>query len=437
VLGTRLVLRHFGRSRLAPRDEHGRGPYFLPDGNHFLFQAVSSRAENTAMFVGSLDSRDRTLVMASGFPAVFAPPHHLLFLRETTLMTQVFDVDQLRLRDDPMPVAERVLPFPGSFSSSHNGILAYRWSMFGGADQRQLSIVDRSGKRLEVFGARGLYQNPVLSPNQQLVAVNRADQNNDIWIEDPNRGISSRLTFDLGVDDFPLWSPDGTRIVFSSDRDGGVFQLYEKQSGGSRQEQLLLKTGQPKMATDWSRDGRYIVYTETDATTGADLWLLPLFGDRKPVEYLRTPFNETEARVSPDGRWLAYRSDESGIEQVYVQSFPQAGSKWQVSTDGGRQPHWRGDGKELFYLSPTLDDQFMSVDVLSTPKEAAFKAAIPNQRFVINVLTGPVPGGQSVQRNSYDVMRDGQRLLLNSNREVNDIRPTITVVLNWAAGLGK
>jgi hypothetical protein len=152
---------------------------------------------------------------------------------------------------------------------------------------------------------------------------------------------------------------------------------------------------------------------------------------------LRTPFHETEARVSPDGRWVAYRSDESGIDQVYVQSFPQAGSKWQVSTDGGRQPHWRGDGKELFYLSPVFDDQFMTVDILSTPREAAFKAAVPNKLFVINVLTGPVPGGQSVQRNSYDVMKDGQRLLLNSNRDVNDVRPTITVVVNWAAGLGE
>jgi Tol biopolymer transport system component len=413
-----------------------RAPFFLPDGNHFLFLALSAKAENSALFIGSLDSRDRTFVMTSSQPVVFAAPSHLMFLRGNTLVAQEFDLNQLRPRGDPVPVAERVQPTLGSFTVSANGILAYRPSAFGD-DLRQLSIVDRTGKGIDNFGARGLYQNPVLSPNQQLVASNRADQSNDIWIEDLNRGTTSRLTFDPGADDFPVWSPDNARIVFSSDRDGGVFQLYEKPSAGG-QEQLLLKTGQPKTATDWSRDGRYIVYTETDAKTGADIWLLPLFGERKPVEYLRTPFNETQARVSPDGRWLAYRSDESGVEQVYVQSFPQAGSKWQVSTEAGRQPHWRGDGKELLYLSPVLDDQFMGVDILSSPSEAAFRAAVPNKLFVINVLTAAVPGGQSFQRNSYDVFKDGQRLLLNSlGGEVDATRRPVTVVVNWTAGLKK
>jgi Tol biopolymer transport system component len=352
-------------------------------------------------------------------------------------MRQGFDPRLLRLRADPMPIAERVFPGPGAFSVSDNGILVYRSTTFTGADQRQLQMVDRTGRRVALFGARGLYQNAVVSPDQQLVAFNRTDPNNDVWIEDMTRGATSRLTFDKAVDDFPVWSPDGARIVFSSDRNGGVFDLYEKQSSGGGQEQLLLKTGQPKVATDWSRDGRYIIYTETAAGSGADLWLLPTSGDTTPIEYLRTPFNESQARVSPDGRWLAYRSDESGIEQVYVQSFPKAGAKWQASTDGGRQPQWRGDGKELFYLSPVADDQFMTVDIVSEPGEPVFKTAIPKKLFVINVLTGPVPGGQTAQRNSYDVMKDGQRLLLNSNREVNDVRPDIMVVLNWAAGLEK
>jgi Tol biopolymer transport system component len=415
--------------------EH-RAPFFLPDGHHFLFVSLSGKAENSAVFVGSLDSKDRTLVMADNQPVAFAPPHHLLFLRGNTLVTQEFDPNRRQLRGDPSQVAERVQPTLGSFSVSDNGVLAYLPSAF--ADNlRQLSIVDRTGTGLGNLGARGLYQNPVLSPDQQFVASNRADQNNDIWIEDLNRRTTSRLTFDPGADDFPVWSPDSTRVAFSSNRDGGVFQLYEKPSAGG-QERLLLTTSQPKMPTDWSRDGRYIIYTETDAKSGADIWLLPLFGDRRPVEYLRTPFNESQARVSPDGRWLAYRSDESGVEQVYVQSFPQAGSKWQVSTEAGRQPLWRGDGKELWYLSPVLDDQFMAVDIQSTPSDQAFKAGPPNKRFVINVLTASVPGGGTFQRNSYDVFKDGRRLLVNSlGGEVDAAREPVAVVVNWAAELGK
>ena len=410
-------------------------PHFLPDGQHFLFLAVTAKTENMAIFAGSLGTKDRTLVMTSDRAAVFAPPHHLLFLRGRTLMTQELDTDRLELRGDSRPIADGVLP---GFSASDNGVLAYRRRTIDD-EGRQLSMVDRSGKLVEAFGANANYQNPVLSADQQFVAFNRAEQNNDLWITDLVRRTTTRLTFDPGVDDSPVWSPDGARIVFSSNREGGVFNLYEKPSGGGGQEQLLLKSGQPKIASDWSRDGRYVVYTETDAKSGADIWLLPLSGDRKPTEYLRTPFSETQARVSPDGRWLAYRSDESGLNEVYVQSFPKAGSKWQVSVDGGEQPQWRGDGLELFYLSPVADNQFMAVDILSKPADAVFKVGVPKKLFVVNVVTGAVAGTSASQRNSYEVLKDGQRLLLNSSRAAiaTEIRPSITVVLNWAAGLGK
>ena len=166
--------------------------------------------------------------------------------------------------------------------------------------------------------------------------------------------------------------------------------------------------------------------------------MLPFSGDKTPTEYLRTPFNETQARCSPDGRWVASTSNESGRSEVYVQSFPQPGSKRQISTDGGEQAQWRGDGKELFYLSPRAGDQFMTVDILSKPSDAVFNAGVPKELFVINVITGPVSGGQTRQRNSFAVMKDGERLLLNSSRAATQQdRPSITVVLNWAAGLGK
>ena len=186
----------------------------------------------------------------------------------------------------------------------------------------------------------------------------------------------------------------------------------------------------------WSPEGRYVIYEEADSKTGNDLWILPMSSDKKPSEYLRTPFNERQARFSPDGRWVAYSSNESGRAEVYVQSFPQPGSKWQISTDGGSQPRWRADGKELFYLSPTADDQFIAVDILTKPSDTVFKAGVPKKLFVSNVITGAAPGGAPNQRNSYDVTKDGQRFLLNA---IGDVAPTgrssITVVLNWAAGL--
>jgi eukaryotic-like serine/threonine-protein kinase len=411
-------------------------PYFLPDGRHFLFLATSTKPENTAIFAGSLDSKERKQLVSSNAMAVFAPPHYLLFLRQATLMTQEFDPDRLELRGDPFPVAEQVgiggTPGLASFSASENGVLAYRLGG-GGGNWTQFSIVDRTGKFIESLGAPASYRNAVISPDQQLIAFNRTDPDDlDLWVQDLVRGTTSRFTFDPGIDDFPLWSPDGTRIVFSSNRDGGVFNLYEKPSGGTGQEQLLLKTAQSKMATDWSRDGHYIIYSEADPKTGTDIWILPTFGDKKPSEFLRTPFNEFQARFSPDGRWVAYRSNESGRPEVYVQSFPQAGSKWQISTEGGVQPQWRPDGKELFYLSPAANPQFMVVDILTKPSDAVFKAGAPKKLFVINMTN---PGGPGA-RNNYEVMEDGKRFLLNARPAATlDNRSAITVVLNWAAGL--
>jgi eukaryotic-like serine/threonine-protein kinase len=420
-------------------------PFFLPDGKHFLFLAHSNKPENSAIFAGLLDSNERKLLVASNGMAVFAPPHYLLFLRQNTLMTQEFDPDRLELQGDPFPVAEQVgvggTPGLSSFSVSENGVLAYRNVGSGGVVSgaaTQFSIVDRIGKVIESFGDPAGYQNPVLSPDQQFIAFNRTEPNNDIWVQDMVRRTTSRFTFDPGIDDFPLWSPDGANIVFSSNRDGGVFNLYQKQSGGTGQEQLLLKTSQQKAANDWSRDGRYIIYNDLDPKTGADLWILPTFGDKKPYEYLRTPFFESQARFSPDGRWVAYTSNESGRPEVYVQSFPQTDSKWQISTDGGFQPQWRADGKELFYSSLAVNEQFMVVDILTKPSDSVFKADIPRKLFVFNVIAGAVSGGgQTVQRNSYQVMKDGQRFLMNGTPPATEGRTIITVVLNWTAGLKK
>src|SRR5262249_14750606 len=245
----------------------------------------SAKPENSAIFVGSLDSKDRKQLVASNAMAIFAPPHYLLFLRQNTLMAQEFDLDRLDLRGDPSPVAEQVLANPtvlAALSASENGTLAYRTG--GGTAGTHLFIVDRTGKAVDPDRPTASYQHPVLSPDQQLIAFSRAEQNTDIWIQDVTRGTTTRFTFDPGIADLPLWSPDGHRVVFSSNRETGVFNLYEKQSGGVAEEKVLLRTDHTKIATDWSPDGRYIIYTELDPKTGQDLWILPISDVKKPIE---------------------------------------------------------------------------------------------------------------------------------------------------------
>jgi len=404
-------------------------PFFLPDGNHFLFVARNTKQENSAVFVGSLGSSQPKLLLLSALKAAFAPPHHLLFVRETTLMAQEFDPNRLELRGDPLPVAENVatnivLNFP-AFSVSQTGLLAYRPG--GSRAYRQLVLVDRGGRRAEIAGPPGNFQNPVFSPDGQLIAVSRQDQGRDIWIVNTGGGMVSRFTMDPGVEDHAVWSPDGTRIVFSSDREGGVRNLYEKRSDGAGQEALLLKSDHSKTPLGWSPDGRNIVYEDRAPETGSDLWFLPMLGDKKePIEFSRTSFNESHAQFSPDGRWLAYVSDVSGRLEVYVQSFPPTGSKWQISTNGGEQPRWRDDGKELFFIGLPGVEQFMAVDVATKPSDRVFRRGEPKKLFQFDVLSVN-------QRNSYDVT-NGQRFLLNViPRAV--ATPSVTLIVNWTAGL--
>ena len=222
----------------------------------------------------------------------------------------------------------------------------------------------------------------------------------DIWVLDMVLGVTSRLTFDAATDNLPIWSPDGQRVVFPSSRKG-PFDLYIKAASGAGQEELLIKLGTPTgWATDWSRDGRFILYQIPGVNTGQDLWIAPQFGDRKPFPYLQTQFNEQEGAFSPDGRWVAYVSDESGRDEIYVQAFPLSGEKHQISTGGGSEPYWKKDGKELFYLA--ADRNLMAVPVtLGT----TITPGTPKSLF-------PVP--VSAQRHSYAVTADGQRFLVST-----------------------
>jgi len=304
-----------------------------------------------------------------------------------------------------------------NFSVSENGTMAF-WS--GSAPNRQLTWFDRSGRQLNSVGPPGPYNDVVLSPDEKTAAIQRDDNaNSDIWLMDLIRGVPLRFTFEPTLEDDPAWSPDGSAIAFNADRNGAR-GLYRKASSGSGKEELLVKADVYTNGLDWSADGKFIVFEAGGANqNGSDLWVLPLFGDMKPYLILQTQFNETQGHFSPDGRWLAYVSNESGRAEVYVQSFPPSGGKWQVSTTGGAQPLWRRDGKELFYL--TTDRKLMAVPVNA---DQTFTMSAPALLFQTQVARFEAP-------HRYAVSRDGQRFLINS--ATGEINHTITVVLNWAA----
>ena len=305
----------------------------------------------------------------------------------------------------------------GAFSVSGLGVIAYSFGSTGG---RQLSWLDRTGKVIEKVGPFMAYADLALSPDQKRAAVQLFD--NDLWVVDLIRGIPSRFTFNPSTEDYPVWSPDGARVLFNFNPSGPA-DIYWKASSGAGAEELVLKSSTTKNPWDWSRDGRFILYEDLSPQTRSDLWVLPLFADKKPQPFLQTPFAETMGRFSPDGKWIAYVSDESGTPQVYVQPFPASGGKWQISTQGGLTPRWRGDGKELFFLSP--DRQLMSADV--NPAGATFEAGSPKALFQTQVDTANIS-------NRYDVSRDGQRFLMSLPVE-NTVSPPITVITNWLVGI--
>jgi len=351
----------------------------------------------------------------------------VLFIRDKTLMAQSFDERNLKLSGDAYPVAEDIELYGesgptgyGAFSVSDDGILAYR---AGVSSIVQFAWVDRISRKLTPVGIPGLYAEPCFSPDEKRVVLDKVEaqpKSGDLWLLDLSRGTTTRFTFNPSQEVCPLWSRDGTHIVFSSNRNGQQ-DLYQKNSAGTGNEEPLLHTGVDLYADDWSMDGRYILYESNDPKTKFDLWVLPLTGDRKPYPFLQTEFNDTHSQFSPDGRWVAYVSDESGRPEVYVQSFAASGGKWQISTGGGDQPQWRRDGKELFYLSSTK--KLMSVSITSG---AAFEAGIPVELFELFVPAKSSTG----DRNDYVVADNGQKFLVCSFVDKEGARP-ITVVSNW------
>jgi eukaryotic-like serine/threonine-protein kinase len=408
-------------------------PWFLPDGHHFLYTALKADPEKSAIYVADidskLDSKDRHLVLAANSSAVYTPGN-ILFLREGTLMAQPFDVRDYRTTGDPTPIAEHVDyvalqqsygNHQGQFSSSQNGVLAYTSGL---RRIQQLTWFDRSGKESGTVGDPGVMAWPTVSPDSNTVAVDRLDPETglyDLWLYDLKRSNASRLTSNAKTNDSPIWSPDGKQIVFSSTRDG-VRNLYLKTTDVAAPDVALVKSPEDKVPQDWSNDGRYIVYVEQ--AKHADFWVVPLFGDRKPFLYLQTDFNEYDLRLSPNGNWAAYISDETGQFELYVQSFPAPGRKWRISSSGADVPTWSRDSKELFFVGGNK----MMVTEVNTG--AQFEFGTPRPLF-------EPPNGFSHNTGNvwYDLSRDG-RFLIRTPAE-QSAAVLMTLVLNWTAGLRK
>jgi eukaryotic-like serine/threonine-protein kinase len=410
---------------LAPGEVH-RGPVFLPDGRHFLYRAKMDQGTGL-IYIASLDSTDRKLLSNVDSGTYVYTQGHLVFLRGTTLMAQRFDTRHLVLAGDAFPIAEQIQvqnatgPGFGLFSASSSGVLAYQTGI--GTTATQLVWFDRTGKQVGTLGDSATYADLVLSPDEKRASVSISDgQQRDIWAYDVARGLRTRITFDPADELNSVWSPDGSRLVFNSRRKGHL-DLYQKDSSGAGTEEVLLQDNRDKSPQSWSPDGRFILYTSSDPPTGDDLFVLPLSGDRKPVPFLQTPFNEYDGQFSPDGRWVAYGSDESGKDEVYVAPFPGPGGKWQISTAVGTYPRWRRDGTEIFYLAP--DNKLMAAAV--NGKGSKFEVGAVKPLFETRAL--------DPTRNSFAVSADGQRFLINTDPQTSSA--PITVVLNWAAGLKK
>jgi Tol biopolymer transport system component len=405
-----------------------RWPWFLPNGRHFLYYAAEGGgAEPGEIFVGDLGSGNVKHITQSSSLAVYASPGYLLFVRGGTLVAQAFDADRLEVHGDTAPLG---VDLPSNaqasgqraLSASLDGMLSWRTQP---SSTSQPVLFDRRGHEIGRLAEAGTWDSPRLSPDGQRLAIARAVTESsvrDIWMIDIARNVATRLTLDPADDANPIWSPDGTRLVFNSTRKVATADLYIVRADQPGSEELLLASEGAKTLETWAPDGHSLIVNVTTPQNRRDLWLLPLEGDRKPVPFLATPFNESNARFSPDGRWVAYTSDVSGASEVYVRPFRESGATWRVSNRGGQTPAWKGDGREIYYLAP--DGMLMAARVTgATPFQTEtaaplFKVAVPEYLDT-----------------QYDVFADGQRFLVN--QQISSKEEPINVLVNWAAALKK
>ena len=428
-----------------------RFPLFLPDGRHFLYLLRSGTSEN-GIYLSSLEGMEPRRILPDVSSPVFAPPPsdgasgaigHVLFVRDRTLMAQPFDTTRSEPTGEAFPVADGVTTTMTTFYTpatvSDRGILLYAGD--GAAVSNQLVWYDRRGTVLGRVGAPGNRMDPDLSPNEQSVAFRRTSRTGyDLWLWDLPRGAESRLTTDPSFNITPVWSPRDDRIVFSSNRRAGVSDLYEKVVGTSGEGTSLVEDPNAKFPTQWSPDGRFVVYTVGDPKNKWDIWVVPMDGPetdsarRTPRPFLQGPDNEVMGQLSPDGRWMAYVSDQSGRRQVYVRAFPSADGQMMVSVAGGEMPRWRRDGQELFFVA--ADGRLMTVPVRRT---GAGPTPALDAGVAVALFDAPIVrsiSGRIVIASQYSVTADGQRFLINTASSSGDeAAQPLNVVVNWRAGV--
>src|ERR1700674_4763014 len=403
----------------ASRSETGHlWPQFLPDGKHFLYFAQSSKAENNAIYVASLDSKEKKLLLNVSSNHVYVSPGYLLFHRQGTLMAQPFDADRLQLTGEAVPIVEAVLfnPFGSGavFSASDNGVLAYRGG--GGAVPLNLVWVNRNGTEQPLAAPPHNYTFPRISPDGKRVAAGIEEGEGQIWLYEISRDALSRLTFEGPSNVDPVWTPDGKRIAFKGKGNRLFWQSAD--GAGSAEELTTGKLSQNNIPSSWSPDGQELAFLEGGAVR--NIWILPL-KDRTPHVFIASPAYESAPSFSPDGRWIVYTSTESGRSEVYVRPYPGPGGKWQISTEGGTEPVWNPKGRELFYRD---GQKMMAAEYTAQP---TFSAGKPKMLF-----QGPyTPTPRSAS--DYDVSSDGQRFLMLKAAE--QVPGEISVVLNWTAEL--
>ena len=400
-----------------------RWPWFLPDGRHFLYTARRG-GQKERIYADNIDTKPgvktRKEFVAADSNAVYESGY-LLFVPDRTLMAQPFDASKIQTTGDAVPIAEQVDYFIGAglglFSVSRNGTLVFS-SGRTGRNKKQLTWFDRNGKSGGSVGMPADINWARISPDGSTLATDRGDEadGRDIWLHDLARGKDTRFTLGPGTNSFPVWSGDGRRIAFTNRNSG----RYVKASNGVGAAEAVDKDPRAMRIDDWSRDGQYIIEEAEDPKTQADIWVAPQFGDKKPFPYVNSEYTEDNARLSPDGQWLAYRSDESKHSEVYVQTFPEHGGKWEISPNGGYFPVWSRDGQELYFIG--ADRKLMAVEVKGDGK--SFQWSVPKALFEVAALA------------QFDVSKDG-RFLIQVRVEQAVTNVPLTVELNWQAGLKK
>ena len=401
-------------------------PHVLPDGINFLY-AVTGTLEVRGIYAGRLGDPGSKQLLPAASGAVLSFSGHILFAREGALYAQVFDRDRVTVVGEPIRLADRVAtdrgaaagPDGAAVSASAAGPIVFRAA--SATNDRQLVWYDRSGTELSRVGAPSAAGTaPSLSPDGRQMALSRlVDGNRDIWLLDIQRGVFSRFTFDRSPDGSPNWTPDGTRVVFSSLR-SGVLGLYQKSVAGGPEEPLLV-TDQNINTSDISSDGQVLLFSRADPKTLRDLWALPLGRGKTPYPLMQTPAQDLNGQLAPNGLWMAYQSNESGRHEIGLRMFTGGGRVIQVSADGGSQPRWRRDGRELFYLD--LDGRLMAVPITFSSDAKVVTVGAASPLFATRI------GGANTLQSEYVVSPDGQRFLLDT--PVRDDSPPIQVILNW------